>query len=279
MSYGKIYETSYWGSGRNNTIGWGNVYKDLGVDTDYQAVLDYANDASRNFALPSFAQQQAQSKLIADLKTAGVWAKLDALYVFATNGDSDYATLNWKAPSANQADKTSSPTFTTNIGFNGNGTSSFLELAIDPSVGLTNYVKNSASFGVYSWDDIETADNNYPISQSTRIRIQKRTAATTNRINNASPTSTENISTSGTGLLGLNRTNSTQYGGLSSDGSLATLMNGSSITINQEGNFTLNKFGSTYKQGRIGLAWVGGGLTSSEWSDYVTAVNTYIATL
>jgi hypothetical protein len=279
MSYGKIYETTYWGIGRNNTIGWGNVYKDLGVDTDYQAVLDYANDASRNFALPSFAQQQAQSKLVADLKTAGVWAKLDALYVLATDGDSDFATLNWKAPSANQADKSSSPTFTTNIGFNGNGTSSFLELPIDPETGLTNYVKDSASFGVYSWDDIETADNNYPISQSTRIRIQKRTAATTNRINNASPTSTENISTSGTGLLGLNRTSSSQYGGLSSDGSLATLMNGNSITLNQVGNFTLNKFGGTYKQGRIGLAWVGGGLTSSEWADYVTAVNTYIGGL
>jgi hypothetical protein len=249
----------------------------VSFDSDYQAVLTRASDLS--FALPSAAQQTAQNTLVADLKTAGVWTKLDALYVFATDGDSDYATLNWKAPSANQADKSSSPTFTPDIGFNGNGTSSFLELPIDPSTGLTNYVKDSASFGVYSWDDIETTENNYPISQSTRIRIQKRTAATTNRINNAAPTSTENISTSGTGLLGLNRTSSSQYGGLSSDGNLATLMNGSSIVINQVGNFTLNKFGSTYKEGRIGLAWIGGGLTSSEWADYVTAVNTYIGGL
>lgn len=46
MSYGKIYETTYWGVGRDNAIGWGDVYKDLGVstDADYQAVLTKASD-------------------------------------------------------------------------------------------------------------------------------------------------------------------------------------------------------------------------------------------
>ena len=31
MSYGKIYESTYWGVGRDNSIGWGIVYKDLGA--------------------------------------------------------------------------------------------------------------------------------------------------------------------------------------------------------------------------------------------------------
>lgn len=29
MSYGKIYETTYWGVGINNTIGWGSIYANL----------------------------------------------------------------------------------------------------------------------------------------------------------------------------------------------------------------------------------------------------------
>ena len=259
---------------RRGVIGGGGAQR----DSDYQAVLNKAT--TEGFNLPSRTNRDRQNTLLTSLKSAGVWAKLDALYVLATDGDSDFATLNWKSPTTFQATKVSSPTFTTNVGFNGNGTSSYLELGIDPTnVAVTKYLKDDASFGVYSWDDIDTSTFNYPISQSTRIRIFQKSASTNNRINNASPTSTEAITTSGTGLIGLNRSSSTQYRGLSSDGTLGTLINGGSITINQAGNFQLNKFSSTFKSGRIGLAWVGGGFTSTEWADYVTAVNTYIAAL
>jgi hypothetical protein len=30
MSYGKIYDTTWWGVGRDNAIGWGIVYASLG---------------------------------------------------------------------------------------------------------------------------------------------------------------------------------------------------------------------------------------------------------
>lgn len=247
-------------------------------ETEYQTLLD--KGTASGFSLPSSAQQTAQNNLLKSLKTDGILTKLDAFYLFATNGDSDFATLNWIDPDEFQATKVSSPTFTTNVGFNGNGTSSHVELGVDPTDSdVTKYTRNDASFGVYSWDDIETSANNYPITQSTRIRIFQRTASTNNRINNASPTSTEDISSAGTGLIGLNRASSTQYRGLSSDGNLGTLMNADSVVVNQTGNFVINKFSTTFKSGRIGLAWVGGQLTSTEWSNYVTAVNTYISTL
>ena len=250
----------------------------LSTDSDYQAVLDKAT--TEGFSLPSASQQVLQNTLLTDLKSAGVWDKLDSLHVFATDGDSDFATLNWKSPTTFQATKVSSPTFATNVGFNGNGTSSYVDLGIDPTdSAVTKYTRNDASFGVYAWDDIETSAYNYPITQSTRIRIFQRTASTNNRINNASPTSTEDISSSGTGLIGLNRDSSTQYRGLSSDGNVGTLINANSVVVNQTGNFVINKFSTTFKVGRIGLAWVGGSLTATEWGDYVTAVNTYISRL
>lgn len=37
--FGKIYETTWWGVGINNLIGWGSIYKDLVVNL----ALDFNN--------------------------------------------------------------------------------------------------------------------------------------------------------------------------------------------------------------------------------------------
>lgn len=39
MSWGKIYETTWWGVGVNNNISWGIVYKDLAGD-EIQDLID-----------------------------------------------------------------------------------------------------------------------------------------------------------------------------------------------------------------------------------------------
>ena len=83
------------------------------------------------------------------MKTAGVWDKLDLFYVFATDGDGDYATLNWKAPSSFQITKTNSPTFTTNEGFAQSGTA-YLDSGYDISTDGTNYTQDDAGvFGAF----------------------------------------------------------------------------------------------------------------------------------
>ena len=153
INWGKIYESTAWGSGvTDNNISWGKSYADLagggsGFDADYQAVLDQST--SLGYTAPSAAQQTLQNTLVTDLKTAGVWDKLDLFYVFATDGDSDYATLNWKAPSSHQTTKVNSPTFTSNEGFNGDLTSSYLDTNFQlDSIGLNSSL-NSVSFGGY----------------------------------------------------------------------------------------------------------------------------------
>ncbi len=47
MSYGKIYETTYWGVGVDNTIGWGSVYADLA--SDIPALLSALQARATNF--------------------------------------------------------------------------------------------------------------------------------------------------------------------------------------------------------------------------------------
>ena len=132
----------------------------VGIDADYQAILD--RGTSLGYTLPSPSQQVLQETLIADLKTAGVWDKLDLFYVFATDGDGDYATLNWKTPASFQLTKTNSPTFTTNEGFAQSGTA-YLDSGYDLSTDGTNYTQDDAGmFGAFPTLSSTNFSNNRP---------------------------------------------------------------------------------------------------------------------
>ena len=120
---------------------------DAGYETEYQAIMDRAT--ALGYSLPSASVQGYGNTLVAALKTASLWEHLDVFYVFATDGDSDFATLNWKSPSNNQATKVSSPTFTTDQGFKGDGVAANLDLNFDPSTDATNFERNDNSHGGY----------------------------------------------------------------------------------------------------------------------------------
>jgi len=113
-------------------------------DSDYQAVLDFAT--SEGYTLPSENQQILQNQLVLDLKSNGIWSDLDAFGVLATDGDSDFALIDWVRLITMTAN--SSPTFATNAGFTGNGTSSYIDTLFSVSDG-TNYQLSDASFGAF----------------------------------------------------------------------------------------------------------------------------------
>jgi len=154
-------------------------------DADYQAILD--RSTALGYTAPSATQQTLQNTLVEDLKTAGVWDKLDVFYCFATDGDSDYATLNWKAPSSFQATKTNSPTFTANEGFAQSGTA-YLETGFVLDTNGTNYTQDDAGvFVAFPTLSSTTLSNNRPIgvegvSNYLNIRIDVDGTGSNNRI-------------------------------------------------------------------------------------------------
>lgn len=124
--------------------GQGTLTGDLaGLDADYQAVLDYAT--TQGYTLPSSSQQLIQNQLLLDLKSAGIWSYLDSFTMFATDGDSDFALIDWI--NLNNLTAVNSPTFTTNQGFYGDGASAYLLSSLDLS-NLSNYAQNDASMCV-----------------------------------------------------------------------------------------------------------------------------------
>ncbi len=143
-----------WGQGAvNNSISWGDSHKKswagltdivgLAYETEYAAVLDRAT--ALGYSLPSESVRTKQNTLLASLKSTGVWAKLDVFYVFAQDGGADFGTLNWKNPNANQSTLLNAPTFVSNGGFTGNGTSSYIDTNFNPVTQGVQYTQNNAS--------------------------------------------------------------------------------------------------------------------------------------
>jgi hypothetical protein len=110
---------------------------------EYINVLLYA--ANLGYTLPSIRVQVAQNRLISDLKAAGIWNKLDTFGVFATDGSSNFALVDWKR--LTQYTPVNNPTFTPNIGFSGNGINTYIDLNYNPFTSGVNYTQNNASYG------------------------------------------------------------------------------------------------------------------------------------
>lgn len=132
------------------TVVGGNGSSFGGFSAEYQSILT----AGSGFTRPSSAEQTIQNKLIEDLKTAGIWAKLDAFYMFC-NGISDstgaFARINWKNPSANYGTAYNAngvPTITAKNGFTA-GSSKALNLNFNPTTAGINFNLSGASLGVY----------------------------------------------------------------------------------------------------------------------------------
>lgn len=97
---------------------------------------------------PDATRKGLLNTLIKALKTAGVWTNLDLLYIMAAH-DAQAARLNAKAPASFAATAVSSPTFTTDRGYAGNGTSSYLDTGLAPA-SASQYGLDSAHLGVWS---------------------------------------------------------------------------------------------------------------------------------
>lgn len=124
-----------------------NWWLDGGFDSSYQAVLDRAT--ALGYTLPSAAQQVKQNTLLSALKSNGIWSLLDVFYVFATDGDRNFAELNWVSPTQYKISEAGTMTFTPNDGFNIASAlnSHWLDTGYIP--GSANYTQNNCSIGCH----------------------------------------------------------------------------------------------------------------------------------
>lgn len=248
----------------------------------YQAVLDRAS--TLGYTAPSTPHKILQNALVVALVNAGVWAKLDVLYILATNGSSDFSRINWKSPSLYELTAVNSPTFTTNQGWAGNATTSYLDTGWVPSTNGVNFTLNSASFGgkvnsgstSQTWIEFgcSTASNvsgSYIFSRLAGLVQYRVNTNFTRQISEASPIAFWHCDRDGLTSMSIYK-NGASFS-TANDNSVS--MPDASLTIGCMNNGgTKQNFSSR----QVSMAWAGASMLS-EASAFYTAWNTYFTSL
>ena len=269
-----------WGQGANNDIGWGSIYdksnagetllSGSGFDSDYQAVLDFAT--SEGDTLPSFAQQELQNQLVLSLKDKGLWNKKDAFGLFATNGNVDFALICWKR--LIKMDAINSPTFTINGGFDGNGSSSYIDTLFKPAIDGVNFLQDDAGFRVNSG----TGESKYILGTAStadgNIRIRK--VEDPDSMINGGIFSVSNVGFDNTGNLHIDRISDTEVVSRSTEATVTSTNNSTGLTSNPIWIFRL---AGIYDNSNIKSFSTGSSFTEQEKDDYDTIINTYLNSL
>lgn len=245
-------------------------------DADYQAVLNKAN--ALGYTLPPYTQQIKQNNLVLALKAGGIWNKLDVFYVFANDGGSGFASLNWKNPTLFeiQARTMGLPVlWSANSGFTGRASvnEAYLDTGFKPFTHGVNYKLNDASRYIYvktggstsALDGTDGTVNNMQFSNSP-----------SQRINSSNPLNQNFSFAVGTPTKSIHRTTSTNVELF--NGTVQTSRTQTSITPLHNTNQYIFKNATTYGDSTVSMYAMGASLVS-ENTDFVNAINTYMTGL
>jgi hypothetical protein len=231
------------------------------------AGVSYDADASALFArftTPADSTRKGHiNTLIVALKAAGIWTKLDRLWIMAA-ADSQAAQRNWIAD-ANNLTEVSSPTFTTDRGYQGNGTSSYVTGGTYAS--LTKFTRNDCCMFGWMWDSAAVATSCFGADGNFNILLAGRAAGNVmfTRVNDGTGTTTQTV-TDGKGLCGFSRALSTEYNSFKGDTlALVTV----TTTNNPANTVSAGKTGTQFSLGKFSALGVGSSLNQTE----ITALN------
>ena len=246
------------------------------TDADYQAVLDRATDLG--YTPPTTSQQTLQNTLVADLKSAGIWDKLDLFYIWATDGDVDFAGLNWITPSSFEITRINSPNFTTNVGFQGViANNSYLSSGYIPTSHAVKQSVDSTSYGYYLADKGvagSSAQSDWG-SPDVITRAWYRRTALRVYINSSTYISRTTVESNDT-FIHVNRSSASEVL-VYHDGVEVEDMTSTYSTRGLQGaEYNAFKRSATYADSTLSCAFVGASLNATEASAFNTAVQNYL---
>lgn len=244
----------------------------------------------RMSSAPTAERAALINALIRSLKTDGVWAKLDALYLLAA-ADAQAARLNWCGANYNIS-AVNGPSFTTDRGYTGNGSSAYLETGFNPNTASgAKYSRDSAHIAL--WDRTNRAASSTSIEMGLLNGISFQT----------------HINARWTGNIGLSRVNQAVSGQLgpsvaSSSGCyIATRTGSGAQALYKDGNLLVSNTTasvalslandsfvilaakpaggspSSNTSDQLAYASIGGGLADADQLALYGAINTYLTAI
>lgn len=259
-------------SGWSSTVSFTTASAYSAEATAYFAAMSVQPDATRKALIDTF---------ISGLVSNGIWAKLDAAGILRAH-DAQAARLELKNPGTRTLTAVNSPTFTTDRGYAGNGTTSYLSTGFIPSTHGVNLTLNSASLGCYVSAGNTTGDNNAYLLGTTGLRfLPRRATGDTFRSNiNGSGLSDFAAQSTRLGLWAVNRSGASAVQGYRNGASQGSDTD-ASVALDTTELFICawNNAGSRAgtANNEIGFWFVGGSLTAGEHATLDTLWDAYVA--
>lgn len=213
--------------------------------------------------------------LIGSLVSAGVWPSLDCLYVMAAAARQP-GRLNWKDPSRFNLTEVDAGnlTFTTDRGFAGNGSSSYLDSLYDGEQSGTVMSQDSAHVGVWS---LTAAQEAAFCIGNTNNAISPRNTSNLMGIRGSSGTTNTVANSNGAGHFAFSRSAGSGYSAFI-DASATAITQASAVPNTRD--FYVCAWGAAspqYSTRQLAVAHWGASLTSTQMNALYAALGTYLA--
>jgi hypothetical protein len=249
------------------------------IDADAWAYIDAMT------VVPSFARQTLLNTLVTALKTAGVWSKLDVLYLLAAH-DNQASRLNAKAPatfSLTATTVTTAPTFVADQGWKGGGAGAtaggYLAGTFNPATAPSpHFVQDDAFMGVWvRTASSATANNTHrELGAAGASYIASRNAVAGNMLTQANAAASDLTATGGTGVgfFAWSRQSSASYHPFFNATDLGAVVRASFLPSNAA--FNICRASGAYSDAELCSVVWGSGLTTAQEADFYNALHAYL---
>ncbi|MCW5719329.1 MAG: hypothetical protein KIS68_16035 [Bauldia sp.] len=229
---------------------------------------------------PNNARKLLIDTFVGALKAAGVWSKIDAMWVLAAH-DEQAARLNWKSPGTFTLTRVNGPTFMTDRGFAGDGSTSYLDTGWDASNDGVQLTQNDAHISSYQRN---SSGNTFAAfvqqTNGSRLGVMNRATANQDKVNVNSTTAIPSSSTVGSHpqhMLG--RRNDGTNASAVRDGVSMGAPEAATSSSPLSTDLSFGKAGTLYMSSQMAGGSVGAYLDDTEalafynaWRDYMVAV-------
>jgi hypothetical protein len=264
-------------SGQESAAGTSRSLSVNAIDADAWAIIVAMTNR------PPYVRQTLIKNLVEALKTAGVWTKLDRLYVLAAH-DSQASLLDWKAHANGSTATTANltaPTFTADRGWQGAGAGAtvggYLASNFNATVGTNQMAQDSCHLAVWMHAASSgTVTGDYRDAGGGQLAIATKNATPVLWCQaNAAVADLPTQAGDGTGFYAWSRQASGTYRAYQDTNDLGSVSRTSAALAS--GVFNILRSGSRYSNGRAAAATWGAGLTSIEVTALRNALQAYLA--
>ncbi|WP_343711916.1 hypothetical protein [Inquilinus sp.] len=253
----------------------------VAIDSDAWAVITAMTTR------PPYARQTLIKNLVETLKTAGLWTKMDRLFLLAA-ADSQGSLLNWKNPTLSLTPVTAgspatAPIFTTDRGWQGTGSGTtvggYLDSTFNATVGTNQLAQDSAHLAV--WNHLASTGSGAGTFREagggqSLIACKNSTAVLWCQAN-AAAADTPSQAGDGTGFYAWSRQASANYHAYQDTNDLGSVSRTSAALVS--GTWRILRGGTGYSNARVAAACWGAGLSGTEVTALRNALHDYLAAI